>query len=338
MTLLPHPSTWRCHIFRAMGTEIIFWLETVDTVAAQAAFFMAEALFHHHEQLLSRFQTQSELSQLNRRAGKWTAVSALLWEVLVAAMAMAEETNGRFDPTILYGLEQTGYTQTFELMGSAVPLPHPPDYPIVAGNWQDVLLDSADRSVYLPAGLRLDLGGIAKGFTAQQAVALLGKWGPCLVDAGGDISAGAAPSGYDGWPVVVSSPRTGPAQVDLFTLSLAHASLATSGIDHRRWQQNGRFQHHLIDPATGQPAATDLVTATVWAETAATAEGWATATVISGAAAGMAALLWRDMPAALITQSQKLLLTPAMARYAGTGAKGKNGDIFQTHPKSGSRS
>jgi thiamine biosynthesis lipoprotein len=312
----PHPSSWFSHRFRAMGTEMALWLETDKPAVVQIAFTEGEALFRHNEQFLSRFQAESELSRLNSRAGQWTAVSDLLWDVLAAALAMADMTNGRFDPTILNKLEQAGYTDSFELLTN-IPLPNPPDYPVAMGNWQDVVLDEADRSVYVPRGLRLDLGGIAKGYTAQQAVALLGQWGPCLVDAGGDISAGTPPNGYDGWPVAVSTPRTSPIQVDLFMLPLAHATLATSGIDHRRWQQNDRSHHHLIDPISGQPADTDLLTATVWAETAVVAEAWATATIIQGVTAGLADLQARHMPAALITLSEDLLLTPAMEKYVG---------------------
>jgi thiamine biosynthesis lipoprotein len=317
MTLFPHPHSWHSHHFRAMGTEMVFWLETDEPAAAQSAFTEAESLFHQNERVLSRFQAQSELCRLNRHAGQWTTVSDLLWEVLVAALDMAEKTNGRFDPTLLNELEQAGYTESFELLLTNIPLPNPPDYPVGAGNWQDVVLDRTDRSVFVPSGLRLDLGGIAKGYTAQQAVAVLSQYGPCLVDAGGDISAGAPPSGYAGWPVAVTTPRTSQTQVDLFMLPLAYSSLATSGIDHRRWQKNGRSRHHLIDPDTGQPADTDLLTVTVWAKTAVAAEAWATATIIQGVAAGLADLQIRHIPAVLITQTEELLLTPAMAKYAG---------------------
>jgi thiamine biosynthesis lipoprotein len=316
MKKFPHPSTWQSYHFQAMGTEMVLWLEAEESTA-QAVFAQAAALFHKNEQVLSRFQEQSELSQLNRHAGQWITVSELLWDVLVAALDMAEETNGRFDPTLLNELERAGYAQSFELLPTSVPLPVSPDYPVESGDWRDVLLSDADRSVYVPVGMRLDLGGIAKGFTAQQAVVLLSAWGPCLVDAGGDISAGAPPTGFAGWPIVVGSPRTSQIAVDLFTLPLAHATLATSGVDHRRWQQNGRYQHHLIDPVTDQPAETDLWTATVWAETAVAAEAWATAAIIHGAANGLSILQERDIPAALITQNEELLLTPAMVNLAG---------------------
>ncbi len=307
----------KVHSFRAMGTDINFWLETADSVIAQAAFNEAESLFHSHERVLSRFQTQSELSQLNRCSGKRTVVSPLLYEPLSQALAMAELTAGLFDPTILNGLQGAGYIRSFELLQLTVPSPTPAAYPTTAGNWQDIILNPIERSVFQPRGLQIDLGGIAKGYTAQKAVALLGEWGPCLVDAGGDITAGAAPSGSEGWPIAVNSSRACEPRDDLFNLYLANASLATSGIDHRFWQHNGRTQHHLIDPKTSQPASTDLLTVTIWAKSAAVAEAWATAAIILGAESGTNTLVDREIPAALITQSQKLIITPAMAHFAG---------------------
>ena len=304
------------HKFRAMGTDIAFWLESADSPAARNALHEAESLFHNHESVLSRFQSQSELSRLNRRSGRWTAVSKLLWDVLAEALAMSEMTGGRFDPTILNGLERAGYSHSFELLPLVVPVTKPSSYPIFEGSWQDILRDPPGQAVFLPLGLQLDFGGIAKGFTAQKCGELLGRLGPCLVDAGGDITAGAAPSGSGGWPIAVSSPRHAGPSADLFTLFLADAGLATSGIDHRRWQQNGRWQHHLIDPQTGRPAATDLLTATILAKTAAAAEAWATAAMIQDAESGTATLVANDIAAALITKNLKLIVTPAMAQYA----------------------
>lgn len=315
MTSPSYPPTWHAHDFRAMGTQMYFWLETENEEDAQHAFTEAENLFHHHEVILSRFLEDSELCFLNRNTGRWTSVSRSLWPVLLVALDMAAETNGYFDPTLLNSLEQAGYTQSFEHLPGELPWPYPPLYPVMAANWRDILLDESDRSVFLPAGTRLDFGGIAKGFTAELAKMLLSQWGPCLVDAGGDISAGVAPAGFDGWPVAVSSPRNHPDQMDLFVLPLVNAGLATSGIDYRHWQQNGIRQHHLIHPVTKQPAETDLLTATIWAETATRAEAWATATIIAGTA-GLPLLQEQALPAALITQNQELWLTPDMARLA----------------------
>lgn len=309
-----YPDSWHRHSFRAMGSEIAVWLETADSTAAATAFAQVEALFAINEQALSRFRSDSDLSQLNARSGQWVAVSDLLWDVLTLALGMAAITNGRFDPTTLNALEQYGYTLSFDQlkrMSRTGRFPNPEPFP---GQWTAVELDESRQAVYLPEGVRVDLGGIAKGYTAQQAVDLLRPWGPCLVDAGGDLAAGAAPHGYSGWPVAISAPWTGDDHepADLFTLWLADQALATSGIDYRNWQQNGRTAHHLIDPAVGQPAMTDGLTVTILSDDAAQAEAWATSTLVAGSSAGMDALLDADLAGLMVLKNGRVLVTPPM--------------------------
>ena len=309
---MQQPKSWQTVTFRAMGSHINLWLDSADT-AWLAAFELVEELFRSNEEALSRFREDSELSQLNRHSGEWFPVSLLLWEVLQAAVDMAAATGGLFDPTILDALEFAGYTQSFEVLTTAVNYnPHFKNNHHV-GAWRDIRFDSLNQRVLLPPGSRIDLGGIAKGFTAQQAVDILNQYGPCLVDAGGDLTAGTAPYGFAGWPVAVAAPKTDVEPLDLFTLWLAEGSLATSGIDYRHWLRNGRTVHHLIDPFSGQPAETDVITTTVLAKEATTAEAWATAALIGGTTTGMAHLVANQFPAVMITCNNKLMLTPAMA-------------------------
>lgn len=312
-----YPDIWHRHAFRAMGCEMAVWLETAVAEDATTAFAQVEALFETNEQALSRFRPDSELSQLNAHSGQWVPVSDLMWDVLTLALGMAAITNGRFDPTTLNALEQYGYTVSFEQLNRIGQNGHSP-HPVPAlGQWTAVELDEAQQVVYLPDGLRIDLGGIAKGYTAQQAVDLLRDWGPCLVDASGDLAAGGAPQGYPGWPVAISAPWTDEATEsdDLFTLWLADQALATSGIDYRHWQQNGRTAHHLIDPATGQPAATDGLTVTILADDAAQTEAWATATLVAGSQAGMAALLDAELAGLMVLRDGRVLVTSAMDQH-----------------------
>lgn len=309
-----YPDSWHKTAFRAMGSEIAVWLETADSDAAATAFDQVEALFAANEQALSRFRPDSELSQLNARSGQWVAVSDLLWDVLTLALGMAAITNSRFDPTTLNALEQYGYTISFEQLKRMNRTGQFPNVVPQPGQWTAVELDETRQAVYLPEGVRLDFGGIAKGYTAQQVVDLLAVWGPCLVDAGGDLAAGAAPEGYPGWPVAISTPWTGDDHepADLFTLWLANQALATSGVDYRHWQQNGRIAHHLIDPAAGQPADTDGLTVTILADDAAQAEAWATATLVAGSSAGMDALLDADLAGLMVLKNGRVLATPPM--------------------------
>lgn len=312
-----YPQSWHKHSFRAMGSEMAVWLETAVSNTAAAAFAQIEALFETNEQALSRFRSDSELSQLNARSGQWVVVSDLMWDVLTLALGMAAITNGRFDPTTLNALEQYGYTVSFEQLNRMGENGRYHNNDIHPGQWTAVELDEARQAVYLPAGLRIDLGGIAKGYTAQQAVDLLRAVGPCLVDAGGDLAAGAAPQEWPGWPVAISAPWTGmdgePA--DLFTLWLANQALATSGVDYRHWQQNGRAAHHLIDPATGQPADTDGLTVTILSNDAAQTEAWATATLVAGSSVGMDTLLAADLAGLMVLKNGSVLVTPPMHQY-----------------------
>jgi thiamine biosynthesis lipoprotein len=161
--------------------------------------------------------------------------------------------------------------------------------------------------------MRLDLGGIAKGDTAAQVVHWLNSFGPCLVDAGGDLTAGDAPNGLPGWPVGIAAPwGSAVGHDDLMRLWLCHQSLATSGIDYRRWQQHGREHHHIIDPRTQLPAVTDLLTVSVLTDEATTAEAWATAMLVAGSDASLWLLQERGLAAAVIDQESRLLLTPAL--------------------------
>ena len=173
------PDSWYRHTFRAMGSKMALWLETSDSDTATTASDQIEALFEANEQALSRFRPDSELSQLNALSGQWVVVSDLLWDVLTLALQMAANTNGCFDPTALNALEQYGYTVSFEQLAGVNPrdLSLPQSIPLYPGQWTAVERDEHRHAVFLPAGVRIDLGGIAKGYTAQQAVDWLRRSG-----------------------------------------------------------------------------------------------------------------------------------------------------------------
>lgn len=300
-----------------MGCQMAVWLELPDAARAAKLLQEAEALFSRAERRLSRFDANSELSQLNAQPGVWTTVSEMSWNVVTQALFMARETDGLFDPTLLSPLEAAGYRRSFAAMATWDGVNDAAMAVNLSGQWQTVGLNPDGQAIWLPPGVRLDLGGIAKGYVAQQVVDFLTDWGPCLVDASGDLTAGAAPTGWPGWPVAVLAPFADPheAREELFPLWLVEGTMATSGIDYRRWQQNGRAAHHLIDPRTGLPADTDLLTVTVLAKTAVRAEAWATAALVAGSRAAQEHLSARNLAAALVNQTGSLTLTPALEPF-----------------------
>ncbi len=286
--------------FRAMGSQMIALVEPRPGGAAHP---LAEVRgwFDTWEQHLSRFRDDSELSRLNRASGAWTSVSPVLWEVVDAAFAAAAQTGGLVSPALLDALEATGYDRSFELVRAAPEAARGrADAPILQTSspsvlaWWTIRRDAAVRALHLPRGLRIDLGGIAKGWAADRAAQLLGRSGPALVDAGGDIAVSGPLPGGTAWSIGVADPRAPDA--DLEMLLLHRGGIATSGRDYRRWQHGGAWQHHILDPRTGRPAATDVLSATVVAPTAREAEAAAKVALILGSHDGQA---WLDARPAL---------------------------------------
>jgi thiamine biosynthesis lipoprotein len=176
-----------------------------------------------------------------------------------------------------------------------------------------VRLDEETRSVTLPRRSRLDLGGIAKGWIVDRVADLLAPHGDFLVDAGGDIAArGEGPDGKPGWLVGVADPVR--PDHDLCLARLTDQAVATSTTMRRRWRRGGETLHHLIDPRTGRPAASDVLQATVFAGTAMEADVFAKTALILGRESGLDWLTRRGQPALLVTEDA-LLTTPSWRHY-----------------------
>jgi thiamine biosynthesis lipoprotein len=135
--------------------------------------------------------------------------------------------------------------------------------------------------VYLPPEVTLDLGGIAKGWIAEQAANILaGFSSACAVNAGGDMFLVGLPSSTKAWQVALEDPLE-PGHA-LTMLSLPPGAVATSSVAKRTWKQGEHSRHHLLDPRTGEPAVTDWLSVTVVSPHADTCEVFAKALLIAG--------------------------------------------------------
>jgi thiamine biosynthesis lipoprotein len=261
-----------------MGTQVEL-LSAADE--ADAAFDAAEAEFHRLEAILTRFRPDSELSELNEAGSLETGRDLL--EVVRLAVLGRERTDGRFDPTVHDAVAGAGYDQTFDDLPDDGP---PPKSGRPCGGEVRITGSRID----LGEGVKLDLGGIGKGYAAERAASLLAEAGPCLVNAGGDVALrGTA------WPIGVATSNGS------LTLALENGALATSGRDRRVWRRGGRELHHLIDPSTGEPAESDLLRATVVAGDAVEAEIWAKALFLAGSEGAAHEADERRLPCLLVT-------------------------------------
>jgi thiamine biosynthesis lipoprotein len=249
-------------------------------VAAERA---KRRLLDWHAQF-SRFESSSELSQLNRDPRARVPVSAMMARFVEAAVQAAAITGGLVDPTLLAEVEQAGYAEHFS--GAPVtrsdvvrlsPLRRPAG-PHPAARWRQVSVYPRIGTVTRPVGVRLDSGGIAKGLFGDILASLLSWHHGFAVVAAGDVRFGGA--GGITRPVQVTSPFDDGV---LHTFELVRGAAATSGTTKRSWMDDrGRVAHHLLDPATGRPAFTGIVQATALAPSGVEAEALAKAALLSG--------------------------------------------------------
>jgi FAD:protein FMN transferase len=260
----------------------------------------AAAVFAEIERRLTRFDPTSDLSRLNADARACVPAPPLLRAAVGAALRAARLSGGLVDPTVLDAVRRSGYASSRACVAPAALLPRldsaPPRRPArpdPSARWRAIEVDHAAGVIRRPPGLELDLGGSAKGWAADLVAARLGRHGRCAVDCGGDLRIVAGRRARPGaaWEVRVRHPLTGRRA---HTLYVREGGVATSGIDARLWVgRRGELAHHLIDPSTGEPAWTGLLTVTALAATAVEAEALAKAALLSGAADGRRLLATR---------------------------------------------
>jgi thiamine biosynthesis lipoprotein len=264
---------------------------SVAREAAEAAFARIEAL----NAVLSDYDSDSELSRLSASSGsgRFVAVDRDLWRVLECAQRFAERSGGAFDITVgpLVNLWRAARRK------KELPATGRIQDALGRVGYRCLVLDPAVRAACLEVPrMRLDAGGIAKGYAAQEAVETLKARGvpACMVEGGGDIALGAPPPGRRGWRIEVAEldhPDAPPAQ----TIEVADCSVATSGDRYQRVTVDGVRYSHIVDPWTGV-GLTDHSVVTVVASCGMEADALAKVVAVLGPARGLA--LVEEVPGA----------------------------------------
>jgi FAD:protein FMN transferase len=252
------------------------------------------------EQSWSRFRPGSELRDMDCRVGEPAAASPDLIDAVGRALSLWYVTDGYFDPTIRRALEAVGYDRTFGAVaphGAALAQPAVP-----APGCDGIRIDREGRTLLVPEGVAVDLGGIGKGLAADIVATGLverGARGAC-VGLGGDVRVAGAPPAGETWPIRVEDPLDEAAT--MCTRHLRDAAIVTSTTRFRRWSRGGQTLHHLIDPATGAPADNEVLAVVATGPEAWWAEGVAKAALVAGLHDGIA-LLERLGVAAVVVET-----------------------------------
>lgn len=329
------------------GVILVGWWRTADTREVSRTEFMmgtyielkaygrhaASALDQVYtrlqaiEQKMTINQTGSEIDAVNDQAGQQpVVVSVDTFQVVKSALEYARISSGKFDPTIqpIVALWKIGSPE------ARVPAPAEIAAKLPLVGYQAVQLDEQIHSIYLPTpGMGLDLGGIAKGYAADEAAAILRASGvkSALISLGGNIYAlGHNPNGK-AWRIGVQDPEN-ERNSYVAVIEAADETLVTSGAYERYLDANGKRYHHIIDPATGYPAETDVLSSTIVTTRSIDADALSTSVFILGREKGMQ--LIEQLPgieAVVIDKYHKV--------YTSSGMKNRvtiSNDLYQLEP------
>ena len=299
--------------FRAMGTEM---LVCVDNGSDTSPIELADVpgWFEEWEQVLSRFRIDSELTLLNRASNQLVPVSETLWQVFQSALSAEKYTDGLVTPTIAAAVIESGYDRDFGLLAGQNLSPYEAEPPIVR-SLASLTWDESTRSICLPADVQLDFGGIAKGWAAEQVVHRLKHLGSALMNCGGDIFMSGPLLNGNPWEIGVHRPFDRSSGYMGMMYFDHGCGVATSSTDRRRWMQGGQLRHHIIDPHSGLPAESDVVSATIVAPTAVEAETAAKSVLIRGSKEGLAWLESKNLAGLIILESGTILYSQGINGY-----------------------
>ena len=289
----------------AMGCTFEVLLPSSDRERAGETVLDALDLVDHLEDALSHHRPTSELAELNANAAREpVAVSQTLWDVLERSAWFYHETEGAFDVTTMPLSRLWG----FHHRQGRLPK-HDEIVSVLEVVGMHHVRMSPDRYVsYDRAGVEIGFASIGKGYAIDQASAVLSAGGlNDFVIHGGYSSIrafGSSPASGDGrgWPIALRHPLR-PERL-LGTITLADEALATSGLANQSFLHAGRRYGHLIDPRTGYPAS-DLLSVTVVADSAADADAWATALLVAGPDAAAALVQQHKLAGAVLVRPSR---------------------------------
>ncbi len=291
----------------SMGSELQLEAWTSDEPAALAAFEEVFEAFTRLDALMSVWHDNSDISQLNAAAGDHAVpVSKDVLDVLQTAWQVSEWTGGKFDVTFAALSDLWKFDQNQD---NTIPDPQEVRRRLPLINYRDLILDEHGGTAFLRRkGMKVNLGGIGKGYAVDRGVEILRRHGfkDFLVQSGGDMYV-AGLRGDRPWHLGIQDPR-GPANTSFATIDLSDSTFSTSGDYERSFVKNGRRYHHIIDPATGEPSR-GTRSVTLMTDSAVIADGLDTGVFVMGPKAGMALLERLHVNGVIVSDKNEVLIS-----------------------------
>jgi len=301
--------------FQVMGTEAVFTIWTDDADRAEQAFTAAYAEIRRIEELMTDWerpgQPPSDIVRINHAAGKEAVeVSDETINVIQASLDMSRRSDGAFDITFA---AMRGLWKFDEDLEKKIPPAAEIERRRQLINYRDVIVDPKKNTVKLRrAGMRIGLGGIAKGYAVDRCAEVLRRHGfeNFMVQAGGDLFVAGSKDGAP-WMVGVRDPRGGPRAI-IAKMAIRDHAFSTAGDYERSFIIDGKRYHHIIDPKTGYPATASRGV-TIFAPTAFLADALDDAVFILGPQRGMALVdSYPDCSAMIVDARNKVWVSKSL--------------------------
>ena len=299
--------------FKALGTdvriEIILGIISCEKKEkAQDDLEKAKNIFFAKEKIFSRFDSDSELSKLNKNTSIWQKASSDMLYLAGRALYYNDISGGLYDPRVIEVLEKIGYDKDFKKKDfSKIELPS--DFSSVKNALSDDLKVKNNKIFF---ARRMDFSGIAKGYIVDRAAEFLKsrKWKNFLADAGGDMMISGMNSEGKKWRIAVEG-----VPEEKLMLEITNAGIATSGISRKKWQIEGKKFHHLVNPKRPNEFSYELRTVSVIAQNTENADGRAKTLVLMGKERGLQFAKENKIAAILLDYKGNVLVSPEAKKY-----------------------
>ena len=297
--------------FKALGTDIEIqlvckdkeWFEKSESVLGEVKKIYADC-----EKTFSRFDSESELSKLNKNLQVFQEISSDMREVVESSLEFHEKTNGFFDPRIIGILEKNGYKEDFKKNNFKK------EADLEECDFKrDLNEDLKLQKNKVFFGVRMDFSGIVKGFITDKIAEFLGAngWKNFLVDSGGDMYFGGKQIDLKkGWAIEIEGVPEGK-QIFIFS----EMGIATSGISRRKWEIDGERFHHLINPKKQKSFDFKLKSVTVVAQNTETADVMAKTLCLMGKEEGIAWAREKEIAAVFLDSRANAMFTPKAKEF-----------------------
>jgi len=295
-----------------MGTRIVVELWAPDAVAGNRAIEAVLTEMRRIDAAMSTYKPDSEVSQVNARAAAGPMkISKELFDLLQTALEFSRITEGAFDITYA----SVGFMYDFDR--HVKPSEAQIESALPAVNYRHVILEPKTQTVrFSQAGVRIDLGGIAKGHAVDRGIAILESMGigHALVAAGGDSRIIGDRFGSP-WIVGIRDPNDKSKVIA--KIPVADMAISTSGDYERFFEENGKRYHHILDPRTGH-SASKVRSATILASTATRSDGLSKTAFVLGPERAMAIYArLKDVAAVLVTPDGRVLFSGGLLFSGG---------------------